>query len=130
MKRIASVMGPEFGVVVLARFRGSDEVLRVGDVVRPAHADEAAGIEIRLAVFPTDGFEQNGDVVRVARDDLNEAIVGRDHLVVDSARVGLTESELRTLRKVTARSLAALVVLVLVFQASRSAVDNNRGALN
>ena len=42
---VAGVMRAELGIIVLARLRRGDELLRVGDVVRAAHADELAGVE-------------------------------------------------------------------------------------
>ena len=117
----------ETGVVVLPRLRRGHEALGVGDVVRPAHADEAAGLEAHLPAAQGQGLEEDGDVVRVAGDDLHETLVGALHLVVDAARVRLAEAELGALGEESLRPAAALVVLGLVFVAGRRAVDDDGG---
>src|ERR1043165_1639647 len=123
------MMRAELRVVVLAGLGGGHEALGVGDVVRAAHADEAAAREAHLPVTQGKGLEEHGDVVRVAGDDLDEAVVGALHLVVDAARVRLAEAELGALREEALRPAAALVVLGLVVVARRRAVDDDGGAI-
>ncbi len=67
--------------------------------------------------------------MRVAGDDLEEAVLARDErLVVDAHRVHLSEAELAPLRQKSAGSRDLLVDL-LVLVAGRSAVDDDRGPL-
>ena len=130
MVGVAGVMRSEFRVVMLPRFRRRDEILRIGNVVRAAHADESAGANVRLPVFPSEGLEQHRDVVGVARHDLQKALIGAADLVVDAASVRPSEAEFRALRQETARTFRALVILRFVFISGRRAVDDHRRAID
>jgi len=74
-------------------------------------ADEGASLERVAAVrLPAQRLDQGGDVVGVAGDDLDEAILaGHQRLVVDAPRVRLAEAELAPLGEITARPLDVVV---------------------
>src|SRR6185436_2279151 len=127
--RVVRVVRAEPRIIMLPRFRRRDVRLDVRDVVRAAHADEAAGFEIDLSVLRRERLDEHGDVVRVAGDDLHEALVDALHFLVDPARVRLPESEFRSLREETLRTPDAIVVLRFVVVAGWRAVDDDGGAL-
>src|SRR6185369_7221107 len=101
------------------------------DVVRPPHADEGPLVQGVFLVRPlvADRLDQGRDVVRVAGDDLDEAVLARDQdLVVDAAGVRLAEAELAPLGEEALGTGEPFVELLLVLIAGRRAVDHHGGA--
>src|SRR5258707_15582169 len=131
MVGVSRVMRSEFRIIVFAGLGCSDEALGIGDIVRPAHAYEASGGEAYPAFARGNRFQKNGNVVRVARDDLHEALVGRLHFLVDAAGVGLAESELRSLSQKAFRVAAVVVVLrFIVVAGGESDCDTHRARVS
>ena len=84
---------------------------------------------IRVAVVG-EGLDQGGNVVRVARHDLEEAVVARNQrLVVDATRVGLAEPQLAALGDKALGAVEVAVVLLLHLVSGRGAVQDHGGAL-
>ncbi len=83
-----------------------------------------------LLVVPlvADRLDQGRDVVGVAADDLDEAVLAGDEgLVVDAAGVRLAEAELAPLGEEALGTGEAFVILLLVLVARRGAVDDHGG---
>src|SRR5436305_11022522 len=128
---VAGVVGAEVGVVVLADVGGRHVAVRLRDVVRPPHADEGAPLQAEVpAAVVADGLDQGRDVVGVAGDDLDEAVLaGHQDLLIDAAGVGLAEAELAPLGEEALGAGQVLVHLLLVLVAGPRAVDDHGGPL-
>ena len=111
--------------------RRRNKALLLGHVIRPPHADESAPLESHAAVlFAGQSLEQRGDVVSVAGDDLDEAVLtGNQRLVIDAASVGLAEALLRALCQETLGSRQRAVVVLFPLITDRRAVDDHGRAL-
>ena len=81
-------------------------------------------------VIHPEGLDEDREVVRVARDDLEELVLAGDESgVVDPARIHLSEAELGALCEEAARPLERLVDLLLVVVPGGRAVEDDRRAL-
>src|ERR1035438_7220092 len=78
MENVSGMMRAEFLVVVLADGRRGNVVLRLRDVVRAPHADELRSLHHQIVPRHAERLDQDREVVRVARDDLQEAVLARD----------------------------------------------------
>ena len=131
MEHVSGVMRPEFLVVVPADGGRRAEILRLGDVVRAPHADELRAVHRQLVVDHAERLDEDREVVRVARHDLQEPVLSRDEgRVVDPARVHLSEAELRPLREKPTRPLEVLVERLLVLVPRWRAVDDDGRAFH
>src|SRR5262249_44673190 len=127
---VPRMMRSEFRIVVLPGGGSGRKARVLRHVVGPPHAHEAAALENRTlgAVLP-ERLDEGGDVVGIARDDLQKAILsGNERLVVDSHRIRLAEAELAALRQKALGTREGLIEL-LVLVAGGSAVDDDRRPL-
>jgi hypothetical protein len=77
-----------------------------------------------------DRLDESGDVVRVAGDDLDEAVLaGHEHLFIDAASVRLAEIVFAPLGEEALGAAEVLVEFLLVLVARRRAVDDHGGPL-
>ena len=95
MPGVSRVMGSEFGVVVATHLRGGDKALFLADVAGAPQTDKTSFNQIiGRFIVQGDGVDENGQIVRVATDDLYETVLVRhEGSVVYAARIHFAETE-------------------------------------
>ncbi len=132
---VASMMGSEALVVVATDDRRWHETAILRNVVGTPHAYESAFPEVLGTSFlERQRVDQAGQIVRVARDDLQELVhAAFQRAVVDTASIGFPETEFAPLgdeSESIGHEPLVVVGLVLGPHAARSAIDHDSRALD
>ena len=127
------MMRPEPGIVVFPSFRRRNKALFLTDITGAPHADKAAFEQIvGVFVMECQGFSEDGEVMGVTTDDLDETIfTWYERFIVDTARIRFPKSSLTALgeKPLGYRHMLEPVNFMLIRHAVRSAIDDYRGLI-
>src|SRR6266702_5312848 len=126
-------MRAKLGIVVFPSIWCRNKALFLADIAGAPHADKAAFDQvIRYFVMEGKGFSKDSQVVGIATDHLDEAVLARhQRLIVDATRIRLAKARLTPLgeKPLGGRHMLEPVNLMLIGHAVWCAINDHGGLI-